>query len=185
MKAFDIVLLRHGAVDSNRCCYGQRHDVALSEEGQEQVAALADRVDRGVPVVTSPALRARTTAAAFGPTMTVDPRWAERDFGLWESRPWDDCWAEAPEALAGIEAYVAYTPPEGEPLEAVAARVAEALDALNEPTIVVTHGGPIRLALRHVLGCTWAQAFRFDPAPATNTRLARQGEHWSIRCVGA
>lgn len=185
MKAFDIMLLRHGAVDSNRCCYGQRNDVALSAEGREQVAALADRVAHGVTVVSSPALRARTTAAAFSANVSLDRRWAERDFGEWEFRPWDDCWADAPEALAGIDAYVAYTPPGGEPLEAVATRVAEALEELDEPTVVVTHGGPIRLALRHVLGCTWAQAFVFDPAPATITRLTRQGQHWSVRCVGA
>jgi len=185
VKTFDIVLLRHGAVDSNRCCYGQRNDVALSEEGQQQVTVLADRVERGVHVVSSPALRARTTAAAISEDVRLDGRWAERDFGEWESRPWDDCWAEAPEALAGIDAYVAYTPPGGEPLEAVASRVAEALEELREPVIVVTHGGPIRLALRHVLNCTWAQAFAFDPAPATITRLTRQGDHWSVRCVGA
>jgi broad specificity phosphatase PhoE len=185
VKAFDIVLLRHGAVDGNRCCYGQRHDVALSPEGQEQVASLAGRLDREVPVVSSPALRARTTAGALSSAVKIDERWAERDFGQWEGRPWDDCWAEAPEALAGIDAYVAYTPPDGETLEAVADRIAEALDELDEPTIVVTHGGPIRLALRHVLGYTWAQAFAFDPAPATMTRLTRQGEHWSVRCVGA
>jgi broad specificity phosphatase PhoE len=185
VNAVEIVLLRHGAVDSGRCCYGQRFDVALSDEGRAQVAVLAGRVDRGLPVVSSPAGRARATAAVLGAELTIDARWAERDFGAWESRPWEDCWAEAPEALAGIDAYVAYTPPDGEPLDAVAARVAEALDELSTPTIVVTHGGPIRLALRHVLGCTWAQAFAFDPAPATITRLVRQGDHWSVRCVGA
>ena len=185
MNAFDIVLVRHGAVDSNGCCYGQRNDVGLSLAGEEQVALLADRVGTGLRVVSSPALRARTTAKAVGDVASIDARWAERDFGDWEFRPWDDCWADAPEALTGIDAYVAYTPPGGEPLAAVATRVAEALEELDEPTVVVTHGGPIRLALRHVLGCTWAQAFIFDPAPATITRLTRQGDHWSVRCVGA
>lgn len=184
MTAIEIVLLRHGAVDSNRCCYGQRHDVALSAEGQRQVDAVAPTLDNDLPVISSPALRARTTAAALGRTPQIDPRWAERDFGDWESRPWDDCWAEAPEALAGIDAYVAYTPPGGEPLEAVQARVVEALESLDHPTIVVTHGGPIRMALRHALSATWAQAFAFDPGPGTVTRLSRYGDHWTVSCVG-
>ena len=185
MTAIEIVLLRHGAVASNGCCYGQRHDVALSDVGKQQAAAAAARIDSGLPVVSSPALRATATAALLNTQPRIDERWAERDFGTWESRPWSDCWAEAPEALAGIDAYVAYTPPDAEPLEAVATRVVAALDEIDESTVVVTHGGPIRLALRHVLQATWAQAFAFDPAPATITRLVRTDGHWMVRCVGA
>ena len=167
VNAIEIVLLRHGAVDSNGCCYGQRHDVALSRGGTAQATAAArpDR-PRRCRSCSSPALRARTTAAALGASRASTARWAERDFGDWESRPWDDCWAEAPEALAGIDAYVAYTPPGAEPLDAVAARVAEALEELDEPTVVVTHGGPIRLALRHVLGCRGRRPSPSIPRPA-------------------
>lgn len=184
MTPLEIVLVRHGAVDSNGCCYGQRHDVALSALGHVQAKAAADRLRGATRVVTSPALRATTTAAAFGGTPVVDVRWAERDFGRWEARPWDECWAEAPQALAGIDAYVAFTPPDAEPLEAVATRVASALDELDESTVVVTHGGPIRLALRHVLDLSWAQAFAIDPGPGTVTRLVRFDDSWSVRCVG-
>lgn len=185
MTPIEIVLLRHGAVDSNGCCYGQRHDVALSPKGQRQAeAAAATLVDAALPVISSPALRAMTTAAALGCTPLIDARWAERDFGDWESRPWDDCWAEAPEALSGVDSYVAHTPPGGEPLEAVEARVVAALEAIDRPTIVVTHGGPIRMALRHALSATWAQAFAFDPGPGSVTRLVRYAEHWTVSSVG-
>lgn len=179
-----MVLVRHGAVDSNGCCYGQRYDVALSAEGQRQAEATAARIGGGHPVVSSPALRATATAAALGTTPVIDPRWSERDFGDWESRPWARCWAEAPEALTGIDAYVAYTPPGAEPLTAVAARVVQALEDLAESTVVVTHGGPIRMVLRHILDLSWAQAFAIDPAPGTVTRLARHDDAWSVRCVG-
>lgn len=184
-RTFDVVLLRHGAVDAGGCCYGQRHDVPLTAAGLAQAAAAAARLGDGAPVVTSPAGRARSTAAAFGGTPAVDARWAERDFGAWEARPWTECWAEAPEALAGVDAYVAFRPPGAESVEDVAGRVAEALEGLSCTTVVVTHGGPIRLALRHVLGLTYEQAFAFRPEPGTVTRLVRHGGAWSVRCVGA
>lgn len=181
---FEVVLVRHGAVDSQGCCYGQRHDVGLSVEGQRQAEAAATRVGSATRVVSSPALRATATAAAWGVTPVVDPRWSERDFGSWESRPWAECWAEAPDALTGIDAYVAYTPPGGEPLGRVATRVVQALEELEEPTVVVTHGGPIRIVLRQVLALSWAQAFAIDPEPGTVTRLVRHGDSWIVRCVG-
>lgn len=184
MTAFDVVLVRHGAVDSDGCCYGQRYDVPLSAEGQRQAHDAAARIRGDHAVVSSPALRATATAAALGAAPVVDPRWSERDFGDWESRPWDECWAEAPEALTGIGAYVAYTPPGAEPLDAVASRVEHALDELDGSTVVVTHGGPIRMVLRHVLALSWAQAFAIDPAPASMTRLTRHDDVWSVRCVG-
>ena len=180
----DIELVRHGAVDSAGCCYGQRHDVALSAEGRKQAAALASRITAGVPVVSSPAQRAQSTAAALGVIPALDARWAERDFGSWETRPWDDCWAEAPEALAGVDAYVGYTPPGGEPLAAVVSRVVSALNDLDGSTVVVTHGGPIRMALRHALGLSWAQVFAIDIGPGTVTRLRRHGETWTVPCIG-
>lgn len=184
MTGFEVVLVRHGAVNSNGRCYGQRYDVALSAEGRRQAEAAAARIGSGIPVVSSPALRATATAAALRATPVIDPRWSERDFGDWESRPWDECWEQAPGALTGIDAYVAYTPPGAEPLDAVASRVVHALNELDESTVVVTHGGPIRLVLRYVLDLSWAQAFAIVPAPGSVTRLIRYDDVWSVTCVG-
>lgn len=180
-----IVLLRHGAVDADGRCYGQRLDPPLSAEGKAQAATAAAWLGDDIALVTSPAGRARATAAAFGAAPAVDDRWAERDFGEWEARPWAQCWAGAPEALTGVEAYVAFRPPGAEAVTDVAGRVAAALDELRASTVVVTHGGPIRLALRHALGLDYAQALAFDPQPGTVTCLVRHGTSWMVPCVGA
>lgn len=197
-----VLLVRHGEADAAGCCYGARHDVPLSAAGREQAAAAAARVGTPGVLLSSPARRALQTAACFGMAPAPDSRWIERDFGAWEGRPWTDCWAQVPEEVTrDPDRYAAFTPPEGEPLEAVQRRVADALDELaagasggvadagatsvGGPVVVVTHAGPIRLALRHALGLTVRQCFALNPAPGTVTALRRVGESWVVDRVGA
>lgn len=189
-----VLLVRHGEADAAGCCYGARHDVPLSAAGREQAAAVAARVGTPGVLRSSPARRALQTAACFGVVPDEDPRWVERDFGAWEGRPWADCWAEVPEEVTrDPDRYAAFTPPEGEPLEMVQRRVADALDELaadaadpsGGPVVVVTHAGPIRLALRHALGLSVRQCFALNPAPGTVTALRRAGASWVVDRVGA
>ena len=69
------------------------------------------------------------------------------DFGTWEGRPW----AEIPEAE--VEAWAAdfidARPHGGESVAMLLARVRRAMARCRpeEPSLVVTHGGPIRAAL--------------------------------------
>lgn len=159
-----VFVVRHGATDAGaRWCAGRRMDPPLNAEGQAQARAAAAAcriVDR---IVTSPALRAQQTAAAWRRPMVIDERLWERDFGSWEGQPWADLWDQLPpSATASQEAYAAWTPPGAETLEQVWSRVAAARRDWSRPgrrVVLVTHAGPLRLLVTADQGLPLARAF--------------------------
>lgn len=180
-----ITLVRHAAVDPawNGRCYGSRCDPALSTVGVAEAISTARDVRPGAITLSSPARRARETAECLGTRFLVDPRWAERDFGEWEGRRWDDCWPEAPAAAtASASAYAQYTPPSAETFEQVETRVAEALADLATTTsaTVVTHAGPIRAALL-LTGMSLADVFAVPIPPCACIPLIRVGDELVLK----
>jgi broad specificity phosphatase PhoE len=185
-----LVLLRHGATDAGLICVG-RTDAGLSAEGRAQAEAAAARLalepDR---VVVSPLRRARETAAAFDLPVEDDDRLVERDFGEWEGRAWTDLWPTVdPAVLTDPVAYAAFTPPGGEPAEAVRTRVVAAVEALTaDPgcvVLAVTHAGPLRIAVAHALGLDDRQAFSLGAEHGRAAVLARHGDDWVLEQLGA
>lgn len=158
----DLILIRHPkTVVPDGICYGST-DV---EPHPERLASDADRLKQALPkdarLVSSPQQRARRLAETFG-TVETDPRLVEMDFGAWEMRRWDtlprseiDGWA------ADI---LAYSPPDGEALETVAARVIDWWE--NQPKggtlIAVAHGGPWRVLAAHLLGLALQHSVRLE-----------------------
>ncbi len=70
----------------------------------------------------------------------------ERDFGAWESQPWDAIWQAEGSAMDGmIDAPARFRPGGGETTEELAARALAWLAALpaEASVIAVSHGGPI------------------------------------------
>jgi len=184
-----LVLLRHAvaAQTGERCAgRGSRFDPGLDPLGREQAAAAARRLGLQVDlVVSSPARRALETAAAWELPVQVDERLAERSFGEWEGRRWAELWPTVPtEVLASPEAYTAFTPPGGEPFEAVAARVGAAIrDLTREPgrrVLAVTHAGPLRLAVGAALGLPAARALTLGAGHARAALLDRHGDQWAL-----
>lgn len=107
-------------------------------------------------IVSSPARRARQTAAAIaraipGSRVEVDDRWSEVDFGIADGLTFDELANLAPDLadrLAGGE--VAIDWPGGETAASLAERVQSAWrDLFAEPStvIVVSHAGPLRIAI--------------------------------------
>jgi broad specificity phosphatase PhoE len=184
-----LVLLRHAATTGagERCAgRGGAFDPGLESLGREQAAAAVRRLGRQFDlVVSSPARRARETVAAWDLPVEVDERLAERSFGDWEGRRWSDLWPLVPaEALASPEAYAAFTPPGGEPYQAVAARVQAALRELAaEPgrrVLAGTHAGPLRLAVGAALGLRPAVALTLGAGFARAAVLERHGKRWVL-----
>jgi broad specificity phosphatase PhoE len=183
-----VLLIRHAPTAATR-----RHafpaDEPLDERAREQAAGLRGRVaaDR---LVSSPAARCRQTAAALAPddiTVETSSRWAELDFGAWAGRTMQQVWADDQESLSPWLEDPTCAPTTGEPLRALAERVAVALDELREPavtTAVVTSAGPIKIAVLHALGAPLSGVWKLDVAPCSVTTLhARPDGGWTVRSV--
>ena len=150
-----LILVRHGRTAANAAGLLQgRLDQPLDEVGERQAAAVAGfvhtRVDGRIDeVVCSPLLRARQTADAFELSPTVDDRWLELSYGVYEGVPhadvpsevWNE-WRRDPE----------FVPENGESLAALDRRVRDACDdmverATGRNVVVVSHVSPMKSAV--------------------------------------
>ncbi len=172
-----LILVRHGRTlyNAERRLQG-RTNVALDEVGGAQAAALAgvDAIAGASRVVTSPLERARHTASALGPPVTVDERWIEIDYGVYDGVP-----------LAQVPAWVwrrwrqdpGWAPAGGESLAAVGRRVRAACDelgaeAVDSDVVVVSHVSPIKAAVAWALGAGDEVVWRMHLDTGSLCRLA-------------
>lgn len=178
----EIILVRHAATAWSGIRYCGRSDPPLSKAGQAQAVRLGATLGHVLPadalIISSPALRARTTAeaiaaaAGLGP-IEVDERWREADVGIAEGRTFDELAGIAPELAAALAGGVLEIDwPDGETHGSLGQRVGAAWNALldrGRAAIVVTHAGP----LAHALAIAHGRAIRADDllAPAGYTRV--------------
>lgn len=194
-----IHLIRHGAVagDGHRRYLG-RTDLAMSEAGIAQIAALAEVFATMAPfdvVWCSDLDRARRTAeilaAARGIPIRVDARLREIDMGDWEGLDRAALRRADPEAHAarGRDLF-GFRPPGGESFADVQARLlpvwAEIADEAGDARIAVAgHAGVHRLLLCHILGMPPANLFRLPKTYGHVDVLERTGDGWVARLVDA
>lgn len=158
-----ILLARHGQTAWNALGRLQGHtDIELDTTGRTQARDLARLVrDAGVTRVwSSDLLRAKETAAIVAEELglappEVDPELRERKFGVFEGLTRDQCASQHPEAWRDWVAQTSH-PPGGEPRADAIARMQRALLRLvgDGTTLVVSHGGVMRLWLMDLLGTT-------------------------------
>lgn len=170
-----LILLRHGRTIANATGLLQgRLDLPLDEVGMEQarqVAASIGAVDR---VISSPLIRARQTAAAFGGDVVIDERWIELDYGEFEGRKLSDVPVETWELWKSDRSF---STPQGESMGALDTRVraacAEALElARHERVVVVSHVSPIKAAVAWALDGDIGMSFRCFLDQAAVCRIA-------------
>ncbi|MDY1006792.1 MULTISPECIES: histidine phosphatase family protein [unclassified Sphingomonas] len=161
--AFLLHLLRHGAPELTGRMLG-RTDSPVTAEG---LAACVARVKSLYfkQIVCSDLMRSQAIADAIGRERglapTTDARWRELDFGAWDGlaaaeidaaalqRFWDD-----PDAAP---------PPGGERWSNLVARITDAIEELTpETSLIVTHGGAIRAALKSLCGFGLRELWAFD-----------------------
>jgi broad specificity phosphatase PhoE len=180
-----LLLVRHGRTPQNaaRRLLG-RLDVSLDELGRRQAQALAraDLLRHASRVVTSPLSRARETAACFRLPVTVDPRWTEIDYGVYDGA---DVGA-APELWREWSRDTSFVPEGGESLHALGDRVRHACDelwpeAVDHDVIVVTHVSPIKAAVAWALGVGDETSWRMFVDLASVTRIGAGGVGPSLR----
>ncbi len=151
-----LFLVRHGRTAENaaRLLLG-RLDVALDHLGERQARSLGQvpALREATRVVTSPLKRALDTASAIGPPVTVDERWAEIDYGIYDGMEL----ASAAALWEGWDRDLRYRPEGGESLAELGERVREACDdlwqeACDADVVVVSHVSPIKAAVAWALG---------------------------------
>jgi broad specificity phosphatase PhoE len=155
-----VVLARHGETDDNRPpirVQGFR-DTPLNDTGRGQARELAERVasDGFRSLWSSDLSRARETAAIVGERIglepRLDPRLREGNRGRWEGHLFVDIARDEPDLYAAWRhAGPEFRFPGGESLveqqERVLAAVADIIATDELPTLVVCHGGSIKVVL--------------------------------------
>jgi broad specificity phosphatase PhoE len=156
----EIVLVRHAPTAWTGHRYCGRSDPQLDAAGRAVAARLAAEVVASLRartlVVSSPSRRAYETAMAIAADagiaeIAVDDRWRETDFGIAEGLTFEELERAAPELagrLAAGETWIDW--PDGEPAEDLATRVTAAwrdVVAADRDVVVVSHGGPLRIAI--------------------------------------
>lgn len=197
-----LLLVRHGVTEWNREGRFQGHlDPPLAPDGRAEVALLASRLAadpelRPQRIITSPLRRAAEsadglvvalTAAGITAPASRDDRLMEIGQGEWEGRTHAELEREDADRYAAWRAHAGdQQPPGAESIDAALARVASALDDATErgpwPLCVVSHGGTLRLAARHLLGLDGRRAWSLDLDNASLSVLDRDNGngHWRL-----
>lgn len=170
-----LIVVRHGRTTAN--AEGRllgRLDPDLDDEGVAQAAAVATWIGRVDRVVSSPLVRARRTAEAFGLSVEVDERWIELDYGEIDGQPTSEV---SPDVWAKLRSDPHWRPPGGESLSELHARVAAACEALladaaERDVVVVTHVSPIKAVVSWALGGVAAVPWRTRVGQPSITRVS-------------
>jgi alpha-ribazole phosphatase len=187
-----IDLLRHGATDREGYLDGKT-DHPLSAEGWAQFNSQTGHRSWS-SIVSSPLLRARQAAEALAKArnlaLRIDEDLTELDLGVWDGRRKSELEAE-PAMNAALAAFYrdpqANPPPGGQPWASFETRIARALSRLADPasrgpTLVVTHAGPMRVALHQVCGLPldslWALRIGFGTRIRLNLEFAADTKMW-------
>lgn len=181
--------IRHGEPVGGRKYRGQIDD-PLSEKGWTQMQAALGKNLPWSRIVSSPLLRCRAYAEALAAQhhfpFTIEVRFKEVGFGVWEGKTAAEIELAAPGTLARFKADPVHARPAGaEALPVFLARVAAGLESIllthpGEHTLVVCHAGVIRMVLAHALAIPLANAYRIEVASAGITRLRFDGERASL-----
>jgi broad specificity phosphatase PhoE len=187
-----MLLVRHAAhVELGATLSGRRRDVALSAEGLEQAAILADLLGTATiaAVYSSPRERAWYTAREIAEPHGLKPIIVddldEVDFGEWSGRNFAELdllpeWQRWNSARANARA------PGGESMAEAVGRATSALAALvrehdGETVVAVSHCDIIRGIIANHLGLDLDHLLRFDVDPASVSRIAIGA--WGARII--
>jgi broad specificity phosphatase PhoE len=174
-----LILVRHGRTAANAAGQLQgRLDQPLDDLGERQALAVAAHVGAVDEVISSPLLRARQTAAAFGLPVSVDDRWIEIAYGKYEGTPHGDVPSEVWNFWRTDATFV---PEGGESAAAVDERVrgacAELVERIGDlDIVVVSHVSPMKAAVAWALGVDFGIAWRTHLSHAAVCRIEMRAQ---------
>jgi broad specificity phosphatase PhoE len=151
-----------------------------------QARRLAGSLGRITRCWTSPAARARETAAALGLEATVDERLRECDFGRWTGLKFGQVLLREPRKLVRWMKDPATAPHGGESIPEVLNRVAAWIKERGREaghTVAITHSSVIRAAIVHVIQAELPSFWRIDVTPLSSTEMRTNGRRWVLRSI--
>ena len=174
MKETGIILIRHGETEWNSQKRMQGHSNSdLSSVGQAQIQALGQWM-KNVPfdhIYSSDSLRAKHTAEAItqfsGHKLKIDLRLREKNLGVFEGLTSEEARERHPEVFRLFKtAGSKYVIDEGESTQQLQDRALEIVNEIRikhpeERVLLVTHGGFIRVVMKHSLGLSLETPTRF------------------------
>lgn len=170
-----LILVRHGRTAANAQGLLQgRLDLPLDDVGQQQARHLGRALSGAHRVIASPLRRAQETAARIAPTVEVDERWVELDYGRYDGRPQSDV---SPDEWRRWRDDPTFAVEGGESLASMLARLQPALEELvesarHETVVVVSHVSPIKAAISWALGVGIEISWRCQLDQASISRVA-------------
>jgi alpha-ribazole phosphatase len=160
-----LYLVRHGETPYNvEARYQGHQDSPLTPRGREQARRLRQRLAslRVVAAYSSDLRRARQTLqlalAGRQVPRSFSPLWREVSYGRWEGLTYDEVKARWPaEQQARYRTPESAAPSGGENMSDLRERVLQGVQAIQGEhrggaVLVVSHGGPLRVLLCHLLG---------------------------------
>jgi len=177
-----LIIVRHGRTAYNAQGLLQgRVDNPLDAVGEDQALVVGEylvpHVNEETVIISSPLLRARSTAQAIanrtGLSVTIDERWTELAYGIYEGVPQGDVPAEV---WAKWRSDPHFAPESGETLAQVQDRVVKACDELlqtlaGKTAVIVSHVSPIKSAVAWALGVDVGVSWRTQLDTASISRI--------------
>ncbi len=174
MKETEIILIRHGETEWNSQQRMQGHSNSdLSSVGQAQIQALGQWM-KNIPfdlIYSSDSLRAKQTAEAItqfsGHELKIDLRLREKNLGVFEGLTSEEARERHPEVFRLFKtAGSKYVIDEGESTQQLQDRALDIVDETRikhpeERVLLMTHGGFIRVVMKHSLGLSLETPTRF------------------------
>jgi alpha-ribazole phosphatase len=181
-----VLFIRHAETEmAGRYC--GHSDPDLNAQGRAQLTRLAQSLSAETfdTVYSSDLRRAANTAQAIVARRNIPqvlrPALREIHFGDWEGLSWEEIEQADPEyAQKWVSGYPHLPAPSGESFDdferRVLKEVSDLIDRSRGPIAVVTHGGVLRVVLRHLCGYSEPKAWQETQPYCCVVRYERQGE---------
>jgi ribonuclease H / adenosylcobalamin/alpha-ribazole phosphatase len=184
-----LILVRHGETLHNVAGITQGwSDSDLSEKGQRQVRALAERVKRYAPdaIVSSPLGRAMSTAQAIadatGLAIATNEDLREMNYGGWEGKSFLDVRRDYADVFHRWMDDENEACPDGESHADVRRRMERAFASIEAARpIVIAHGTAIRIAATALLNVPVMSSRQFAQDNAAINVFVRRGSRFVLK----
>ena len=161
-------------------------DEPAEPHGLAKAAGLATVLGRVDAAWTSPALRARQTAAALQLDAQTDASLRDIDLGSWAGQRLSDIQAAEPDAVRAWTGEPNAAPHGGESVMDLLRRLSPWLVQRGQDerrAVAVTHASILRAAIVLAIDAPAMTFWRIDVAPLCRVELRGAGNRWTLRSI--